>query len=206
MWIGTLCYVVKINKKNVASTKLTNENEKESFVDKSNIKNLSGIEKINSIFSYKNVDRLPITSQQRGLLGECFVYYLVFKKVKWFYELINTKLSVYNTSIKNIKWMNDGVETNDPYDFVIECMDNSIFYFDVKTTMHINNIVGVSTIEKEFMEKNKFFICKLNNFWFRNVDDFVKKTVGVSVSFYDASKSEDMAKLSVIVHEPTKSK
>jgi len=85
-------------------------------------------------------------------------------------------------------------------------MDNSIFYFDVKTTMHINNMIGVSTIEKEFMEKNKFFICKLNNFWFRNVDDFVKKITGVSVSFYDVSKPEDMTKLSVIVHEPTKSK
>jgi len=206
MWIGALLYVIKINKQNVAASKMTSEDVKETFVDKSNIKNLNGMEKINSIFTYKNVDRQPITSQQRGLLGECFVYYLVCRKVKWFYELINTKLAAYNTTVKNIKWMNDGVETNDPYDFIIECMDNSVFYFDVKTTMHINNMIGVSTIEKEFMEKNKFLICKLNNFWFRNVDDFVKKITGVSVSFYDVSKTEDMTKLSVVVHEPTKSK
>jgi len=202
-WVFVLTYVLKINKKNNVTKHLVKDEDMENFVDKKNIANLTGIEKIKQIYPYTNAERLPIDFKKRGILGECYIYYVVNGNKKWFFNLVNNKLKNYNTIAKKIEWNNNGVETNDPYDFVITCGDSQKVYMDVKTSITSSNKIMMSTLEDNFIKKNKYLICKINNFWPRNVDDFLGLVKGINVSIYDMNNENDKKMLEIDVHKPT---
>jgi hypothetical protein len=63
----------------------------------------------------------------------------------------------------------------------------------------------MSYLQKDYAEKAikegvGYFICKVNNFWYKNVDDFTKKAKFPAISFYDLNNEQDLSKLEITYH------
>jgi hypothetical protein len=61
------------------------------------------------------------------------------------------------------------VETNDPFDFIVNTVNGKKFYIDVKTNFNNFNKIYMSYLQKDYAEKAikegvGYFICKVNNF------------------------------------------
>ncbi|GMO15207.1 MAG: hypothetical protein Ta2E_05970 [Mycoplasmoidaceae bacterium] len=169
--------------------------------------NLPIIEKLKWIFNYDNVEEKNLDSNQRGLLGECFIEYLNAKHAAVLLNGIQKKINRYDMKINKIEWINYGVESNDPFDFIITANDGRKVYMDVKTSWNNSNVIYMSNIQKQFYEKvfeNKstYIICKVNRFCYKRVEDFMKKNKGISISFFDLNVEEERKMLSISFHKP----
>jgi hypothetical protein len=100
------------------------------------------------------------------------------------------------------------VETSDPFDFIIHTSNGKKFYMDVKTSWNQSNNVFMSNIQKSFYEKvinegTSYFVCRLNNFWFKNVDDFLIRDSKqfIRIRLYDLKNEQERNKINIIYHE-----
>jgi hypothetical protein len=100
------------------------------------------------------------------------------------------------------------VETSDPFDFLISTVNDKKFYFDVKTSWNESNVIFMSNLQKNFCEKtinheSTYFICKLNNFWYKNIDDFQKVSSRIKINIYDLKIESDKEQLKINYHPPS---
>jgi hypothetical protein len=100
------------------------------------------------------------------------------------------------------------VETSDPFDFIIHTVNGKKIYMDIKTSWNGSNNVFLSYIQKNFCENiinegSTYFICRLNFFWFKTVDDFLVKDNNkfIRLRIYDLKLEEDKSKLHLIYHD-----
>jgi hypothetical protein len=66
----------------------------------------------------------------------------------------------------------------------------------------------MSYIQKQFYEKviqnnSTYIICRINNFWYKNVEDFKKIAKNIKITFIDLKIEEEKSKLNINFHAST---
>jgi hypothetical protein len=98
--------LIKLLKNKKITSYMVKDDDIEQVKQKNDIKlssNTPVITRLKKIFNYDNYEQKNLNAIQRGLLGECFVEYLISKKAKVLFEQIQKKLNPYNEQIKKIE-------------------------------------------------------------------------------------------------------
>jgi hypothetical protein len=93
----------RVIKNNDISTLAPNSEEIKNSTKINDTKKLGFLDRLKAIFNFENPERENLTAIQRGLLGECFVEFLNYKKAKVLFSSINKKLLPYGEKIKKIE-------------------------------------------------------------------------------------------------------
>jgi hypothetical protein len=78
---------------------------------------------------------------------------------------------------------------------------------DVKTSIGFTNKIHLSTFQIHFIKtvasQTGYFICRISNFSYLNVDDFYLKSRDIKIFFFDLNNEKDKSMLEIITNTST---